>query len=178
MKRYFKICLFLFFTIPSVALVQAKDRVPDFLELPFHQIFLAGASDNRTLFNQLTEWSKKGNARAMVLHGALLFESVNGLKQDYEKANILFSRAWSQGETLAGFWLGTAYWFGKGVQKNQETAIKFWTQSCSKGDVYSCESLALINNRRETEVSSAPLRQELFVNASKLGGFQNREMTE
>ena len=77
-----------------MALVQAKDRVPDFLELSFHQIFLAGASDNRTLFNQLTEWSKKGNARAMVLHGALLFESVNGLKQDYEKANILFSRAY------------------------------------------------------------------------------------
>jgi TPR repeat protein len=60
---------------------------------------------------------------------------------DYDKAKNFLELAVKQGEPSAMYHLGTMFFDGKGVAKDQNQAIPLFKKSCSKGDSNACDKL-------------------------------------
>ena len=137
----------------------AQDALPTEVHDSLQRAYIAAPSDNLYLFIQLTNLTNEGNARAMVFKGALLFEPIEGMKQDVDMAVSLFKQAKDQGEILANYWLGIAYWFGMGAERNQVKAKRLWKESCEEGDIYSCDAITSVKNNQNMNDLKRPFKR-------------------
>lgn len=64
-----------------------------------------------------------------------------GVAVDYAKAKNFLELAVKQGKPSAMNHLGTMYFDGKGVTKDQNKAIPLFPKSCSAGDSNACDKL-------------------------------------
>jgi TPR repeat protein len=55
-----------------------------------------------------------------------------GKQQDYEKAVLWYEKAVKEEHPAAQYDLGICYYYGQGVAKNREKAIKLWKQSAEQ----------------------------------------------
>lgn len=137
----------------------AQDVLPTEVHDSLQRAYVAAPSDNLYLFIQLTNLANEGGARAAVFKGALLFEPIEGIKQDIDTAVSLFKQVQDQGEILANYWLGIAYWFGMGVERNQLKAKRLWKESCEEGDIYSCDAITSVRNNQNMNDLKRPLKR-------------------
>lgn len=139
--------------------VWAQDELPTEVHDSLQRAYVAAPTDNLYLFIQLTNLVNEGGARAAVFKGALLFEPIEGIKQDVDTAVSLFKQAKDEGEILANYWLGIAYWFGMGVERNQGQAKSLWKESCDEGDIYSCDAITSVKSKQNINDLKRPLKR-------------------
>lgn len=139
--------------------VWAQDELPTEVQDLLQRAYVATPSDNLYLFVQLTNLVNEGGAQAAVFKGALLFEPIAGIKQDVETAVSLFKQAKEQGEILANYWLGIAYWFGMGVERDQTKAKRLWKEHCEEEGLYSCDAITSVKNNQNLNDLKRPLKR-------------------
>jgi TPR repeat protein len=98
------------------------------------QVFLGWKYYGRKDYSSALKWfsmaSEHGNGEALFGIG-----SVNLSNEDLESAILCFQQASSKGFTRAAFWLGCIYYYGRGVQKNEEMALKWYVLAAEGGHV-------------------------------------------
>ena len=138
--------------------VGAQNTFPTEVQDSVQRAYVAPPSDTLYLFIQLTNLANEGGTRAAVFKGALLFEPIEGIKQDVNTAVSLFKQAKDEGEILANYWLGIAYWFGMVVERNQKQAKSLWKEGCDHGEIYSCDAITSVKNNQNINDLKRPLK--------------------
>ena len=69
-----------------------------------------------------------------------------GMPQDYAKALELWHRAAQLGYTKTYYNIGNAYWYGRGVEKNEKKAVHYWELAAIRGDVDARLNLGAFEN--------------------------------
>ncbi len=62
-----------------------------------------------------------------------------GVKKDHQKALELYTKSTENGNRIAPYNIGFMYEYGEGVQKNINTAIKWYQMSCERYLQPGCE---------------------------------------
>ena len=75
-----------------------------------------------------------GDAEAMFNLGYYYSEGMAGLTQDWDKALEHWHRSGELGHAGALNNLGTAYFFGRGVKKNEKKAMHYYELAAMRGD--------------------------------------------
>ena len=67
-----------------------------------------------------------------------LYESRNGVRQDYNKAMEFFGKACEMGYALGCGVLAYLYYIGDGVRQDYNKAMEFFGKACDLGDQDAC----------------------------------------
>ncbi|MGP9491791.1 tetratricopeptide repeat protein [Psychrobacter sp. AOP7-B1-24] len=97
-------------------------------------------------FNQVQRLANQGNGFAHFILGSM-YETGEGVRQDYSKAAQWFEKAAYQEHRIAQFRLGMMYYEGKGVRQNTATAKEWFGIACDNGEQASCDSYRMLNQR-------------------------------
>ena len=76
--------------------------------------------------------AKQGNADAQYQLG-FMYETGQGVEQDYRRAAQWYEKAAAQGHAQAQYQLGCLYREGLGVEENDEEAEKWWQRAAAQG---------------------------------------------
>ena len=76
--------------------------------------------------------AKQGNADAQYQLG-FMYETGQGVEQDYRRAAQWYEKAAAQGHAQAQYQLGCLYREGLGVEENYEEAEKWWQRAAAQG---------------------------------------------
>lgn len=99
--------------------------------------------------DEIQKGVEKGDPEAINALGAVYYEGLNGMKQDYAKALELFTKAADAGNAVAMTNIGRIYYFGKGVKKDAKKAAEYFMKAAEKGEPEGQYSLALMYDNGE-----------------------------
>ena len=77
----------------------------------------------------------------------LLYQSGQGVNQDYQKAAQLYQKACDSGEAVGCFGLGFLYKNGQGVRQDFSTAKQYYGKACDLGFQIGCNWYRKLNER-------------------------------
>lgn len=77
-----------------------------------------------------------GDVKSQLVMGQVYYQGSHGTVQSFEEAFRYLSAASDEGDTKAKAFLGDMYFLGRGVEKNYETARKFYEASVLKPNAY------------------------------------------
>lgn len=87
--------------------------------------------------SELERQCNNGDTGSCVDLGILYFNG-DGVKQDYQKASELFSKACEMGYALGCGVLAYLYYIGDGVRQDYNKAMEFYGKACDLGDQDAC----------------------------------------
>ena len=114
---------------------------------PFCRTLTPGS--NAAIIDPLKKRMEVGDAQAIYELGCCYAEGRYGLPQDRAKAFELWHRAGELGCTGAFNNIGHAYFFGRGVERDDKKAIYYYELSAIGGSVKSRYSLGIFEKRAE-----------------------------
>ena len=77
----------------------------------------------------------------------LAYHLGRGVRQDYKKANELYSEACDLGFGDSCYNLGVLYFYGKGVGQDANTAKKYLNKACTLGSKAGCDGYRKLNEQ-------------------------------
>ena len=86
--------------------------------------------------NEMTKWytMAAGQGHLYALNNlAICYQQGIGVECDSQKAFYLLCKAFSLGDTMAGFNIGQAYWFGLGVGRDPEKGLEYVEKAAMSG---------------------------------------------
>ena len=91
----------------------------------------------------------KGNANAQHYLGLLYTSGFYGVKRDFAKAAMWFTKSAKQDHVGSCLYMGDSYYYGRGVEKDFEKAKKWYSKAIRKDqdNWYSERMLAFIEKR-------------------------------
>jgi TPR repeat protein len=108
-------------------------------------------------------WSKNDNDNALKWYGKAAQQGDNealfgvGIilltKGDVTQAISYFQDAANKGFYRAAFWLGEIYFYGRGVQKDNQTALEWYARAADSGHIYAQRMVLRINYIRGAGIS-------------------------
>jgi len=101
------------------------------------------SGDFATALQELIPLAEEGHVDAQ-FGLAWMYESGEGVPQDYKTAVKWYTLAAEQGDAGAQFYLGWLYFNGQGVPQNYETAVKWYTLAAEQGDARAQIGLGLM----------------------------------
>ena len=105
------------------------------------------ALDNQKRYEEAMPLYQKacdGGEMAGCANLGVLYESGNGVPQDFERARVLYQKACDGGEMAGCASLSGMYWAGAGVAKNDALARIFAQKACDCGFMEGCVGLGLL----------------------------------
>ena len=75
-----------------------------------------------------------------------MYDTGEGVRQDYRKAREWYTKAAVQGHASAQFYLGLIYAKGQGVRQNKALAREWFGKACENGLQQGCDGYRLLNN--------------------------------
>ncbi|CAB9521338.1 Sel1 domain protein repeat-containing protein [Seminavis robusta] len=99
--------------------------------------------DEAKKMQQLLDRARGGDKKAMFDLGYYYKKGLNGFKQDLEQAFSWYQRAHEAGCVRSTACLGFAYFYGRGVPKDQKTGIMFITMAAAQGSDFGAYELGM-----------------------------------
>ena len=88
--------------------------------------------------------ANQGDAESQFMLG-YLYDTGDGVKQDYTKARQWYEKAAAQEYVNAQGMLGVMYELGVGVERNITTAKEWFKRACDNGDQRGCDAYSRLN---------------------------------
>jgi len=100
----------------------------------------AGVEDKKSQYEMACE---KGDAAACTRLG-LLYDTGEGVKQDYARALELYAKACDGGNAMGCYNQGLMYALGKGIKKDYRRAAELYQKGCAGGNAMGCTNLGIL----------------------------------
>lgn len=106
---------------------------------PEAQFQLASLIRDKRIFrpdNEMIKWYTKAadqNHVCAINNLAICYQQGIGVERDFQKAFYLLCKAFSLGDSMAGFNIGQAYWFGLGVAQDTEKGLDYVKNAAMAG---------------------------------------------
>ena len=104
-------------------------------------------NSNEESVKRIMKLMEKGNADAYYMLAAYYRQGINGLPQDWAKANELWLKAGELGCAEAYFNLGNAYGNGRGVERDMKKAKYYYELAAIGGDLSARHNLGCTEGR-------------------------------
>ena len=112
-------------------------------------IFLSAATllatEVNVVIQKLQSECEQNNTESCINLGALYERGEEGVKQDYKKANELFSKSCDLGFGSGCYDLGILYTNGQGVKQDKSMAKEYFGKACDLGDQTGCGEYKKLN---------------------------------
>jgi uncharacterized protein len=118
-------------------------------------IFASTSDEDSTVFRENLLPAQQGDAKAQVFVG-YLYETGQGVAQDYTKAAEWYRRAAEKGNATAQLQLGNMYLYGRGVSQNFVYAYMWLNLAARQGNEQALVSRAMISKKmRRDQIADA-----------------------
>ncbi|MCT7461342.1 sel1 repeat family protein [Aliarcobacter cryaerophilus] len=102
--------------------------------------------DHEKAVDLFLQSANQGYTKAQLKLGTMHQSGLAGVDESYAKAAYWLQKAADKGDSEAQNLLGVMYWNGRGVNKNQETAIELFEKSCKRGHQQACGNVRNLKN--------------------------------
>ena len=101
-------------------------------------------STEEEMIEQMKKRVKADDTEAMYGLGCYYYNGLYGVPQDHAKALELWHRAKELGGTTSYYCIGKAYYFGRGVERDEKKAQHYWELAAMGGDVMARHDLGVL----------------------------------
>ncbi|WP_134044619.1 tetratricopeptide repeat protein [Helicobacter pullorum] len=121
--------------------------------------------------SELERQCNNGDTGSCVDLGILYFNG-DSVKQDYKKANELFSKACEMNNAEGCAYLGILYYYGDGVKQDYKKAMELYNKACEMNNAWGCAYLGYLYDNGYGVRQNYKKARELYNKACEMNNAQ------